>query len=242
MRDKEKSTIQELLVTLYLRLNGYFTTGFLIHSPNHGIETEIDILAIRFPRHKQDYTEHNSSIFLEVPDNIDVIIAEVKARNQPLKFNNPLRQKATMEPWYKTLEWIGIMTDIQVASAALELNVLVQPKENAKRKNFLSTNIIRTQHGDLTIRPIIFSPERASLNNSDKFINWSELNDYIWLCLCPSEERSFCKTRYDFTSWGYGLNTIVTAYKNRQKTQTKYRTISELYKDLSETENNITHK
>ena len=88
MTDKNKSTIQEQLATLYLRLNGYFTTGYIIHSEENKIEGELDILAVRFPLHKQDDTEHNSSVFLEISSNIDIIIAEVKSKGQRLQFND----------------------------------------------------------------------------------------------------------------------------------------------------------
>ena len=77
MTDKERSTIQEQLATLYLRLNGYFTTGYIIHSNEKKITGELDIVAVRFPFHHQDDTEHNSSEFLEIPKNIDLVIAEV---------------------------------------------------------------------------------------------------------------------------------------------------------------------
>ena len=63
MTDKEKSTIQEQLATLYLRLNGYFTTGYIIHTSKNDIEGELDIIGVRFPYHKQDDTGHNSSVF-----------------------------------------------------------------------------------------------------------------------------------------------------------------------------------
>ena len=44
--------------------------------------------------------------------------------------------------------------------------------------------------------------------------------------------RDKCGTRYDFTAWGQGLNEIVKAYKDRQKTQAKFAAISELYQDI----------
>ncbi len=38
-----KSNFYEILTMLYLRLNGYFTTGLILHSPEWGqAETEID--------------------------------------------------------------------------------------------------------------------------------------------------------------------------------------------------------
>jgi hypothetical protein len=232
MIDKEKSTLQEYLVMLYLRLNGYFTTGYIIHSNEKKIDGEIDILAVRFPFHKQDYTGHNSSKFLEIPLHIDIIIAEVKSKGQPLQFNGCLKQKVTIEPWIKILSWTGIFKDEDLATVALELNELVQPKENSQLKALRSTMVIKTSFGNLTIRPILFSPEKFENNTADKFINWSELNNFIWECLCPSKIRDLCGIQYDFTAWGQGLNEIVKVYKDRQKAQNKFKTIEELYIDI----------
>lgn len=232
MTDKEKSTIQEMLVTLYLRLNGYFSTGFVIHSTEEGkVEGEVDLIGVRFPGHKQDYTEHGTSEFLEVPNNIDIIIAEVKAKGQRLQFNNSLRQQLTLEPWKKILHWVGLIAEERIYTAAVELNSLVQTIANSNRQKLLSTNF-PTDYGYITIRPIIFSPERISSNNADKFINWVEVNDFIWQCLCPADSRKDCGTRYDFTAWGYGLSKVVKAYKGRQKSQIKFVSIEELYADI----------
>lgn len=234
MTDKEKSTIQEQLATLYLRLNGYFTTGYIIHSDEKKIEGELDILAVRFPLHKQDDTEHNSSKYLELAENIDVIIAEVKSKGQPLQFNDCLKQQNSLEPLQKLLFWIGVLEDDKIDQIATEINTLVQTKENSQQKTFRSTQIIATRFGNLAIRPILFSPERININNTDKFINWTELNDFIWLCLCPAEPRMKCGTRYDFTAWGQGFNEIIKVYKDRQKTQNKFQTIDEIYKDIQD--------
>lgn len=48
----DRSDIQETLVSLYLRLNGYFVSGFIVHAV-YGVETELDVLAVRFPRHEE---------------------------------------------------------------------------------------------------------------------------------------------------------------------------------------------
>lgn len=232
MTDKEKSTIQEQLATLYLRLNGYFTTGFIIHSEENKIKGELDILAVRFPLHKQDDTEHNSSEYLELADYIDVIIAEVKSRGQQLQFNDCLKQQNNLEQLQKLLLWIGVIENDKIDEIATEINALVKTRANSQLKTFRSTQAISTRFGMLKIRPILFSPERININNSDKFINWRELNDFIWLCLCPAEPRINCGTRYDFTAWGQGFNEIIKVYKDRQKTQNKFETIDELYEDI----------
>ncbi|MFD1144543.1 hypothetical protein ACFQ4C_25675 [Larkinella insperata] len=232
MTNKEKSTIQEQLAALYLRLNGYFTTGYIIHSDEKEIEGEIDIVAVRFPLHKQDDTEHNSSNFLELSSNIDIIIAEVKSIGKPLQFNDCLKQRGSLEPLQKLLRWTGFFSDNNIDDIAIELNILVQPVENSQLKNFRSTKVLETNFGNVKIRPILFSPERNNINNTDKFINWTEINDFIWLCLCPADVRAKCGTRYDFTAWGQGFNEIVKAYKDRQRNQKKFATITELYQDI----------
>ena len=45
-----KSEIQVALLNLYLRLNGYFVTGFIVHSPELGRNiTQLDAFALRNP-------------------------------------------------------------------------------------------------------------------------------------------------------------------------------------------------
>lgn len=56
-RDKQISLFQEKLVKLFLRLNGYFTTGFIVQSAGRGVETEVDIIDIRFPFNQQTERE-----------------------------------------------------------------------------------------------------------------------------------------------------------------------------------------
>ena len=231
MTAKERSTIQENLAKLYLRLNGYLSSGFIIHSDEKKIDGEIDLMAVRFPFHSQNYTEHNSSSFLEVPENIDFIIAEVKSHGKQLKFNPALLNQNNIDPWLQILHWIGLIQLENVIPIAKELSKLVQPVENSHLVNFKSIEI-ETNFGKVSIRPILFSPESIDINNADKFINWTEINDFLWLCLCPNLERVECGTRYDFTAWGNELYEIVKAYKERQKNQSKFKNIKELYTDI----------
>lgn len=49
-----KGDVQEALVALYLRLNGYFTTGFIVQSSTSGrVSTELDVLAVRLPHNAE---------------------------------------------------------------------------------------------------------------------------------------------------------------------------------------------
>ncbi|GAG92620.1 unnamed protein product, partial [marine sediment metagenome] len=147
--------------------------------------------------------------------------------------NDSLHKEYTYEPWQKILRWSGIFHDNhQIDELAKKLNKLVRPIQNSQLEEFRCIENIKTDFGNISIRPILFSPERPNNNNADKFINWTELNNFLWLCLCPNEQRQMCGTRYDFTAWGKGLNEIVKAYKNRQKSQTKFKNIDGLYFDI----------
>lgn len=231
MDKKQKSTVQENLAKLYLRLNGYLISGFIIHSDEKRIDGEIDLIAVRFPYHSQNYTEHNSSPYLETPEAIDFIIGEVKSNGQPLRFNQALLRKDNIEPWCQILSWIGLIKLEKVHDIAVQLNKSVQPTENSRLSNLKKLEV-QTDFGNVSIRPILFSPESININNSDKFINWSEINDFLWLCLCPDLERVECGTRYDFTAWGNELYEIVRAYKDRQRSQRKFKDIKELYAEI----------
>ncbi|MFD1000352.1 hypothetical protein ACFQ21_13600 [Ohtaekwangia kribbensis] len=230
MTDKQKSNTQELITTLYLRLNGYLTSGFIFQSSEDKIGGEVDLVAIRFPLHRHDETEHNSSDYLEITSDIDIIIAEVKSKGQQLQFNSSLRNEQNLS---KLLKWIGLFDDNIISSVTKVLQDLVTPKQNSKRQGLLTTDSIATKFGNVRVRPVIFSPERIELNNADKFINWTEINDFVWSCLCPTEKREECGTRYDFTAWGQGLNEIVKVYKDGQKNSKKPETIEEIYSLLS---------
>ncbi len=238
MDSKEKSALQESLTTLYLRLNGYFTTGFIVHSEEKKISGEVDIISVRFPYHKQDDTEHNSSDFLEISPNIDIIIAEVKSKGQSLRFNDCLRIKGkdSLDSIQKILLWIGILENNKIYELSHEIYELIQTKVNSQLKTFRSTKPIKTNFGEVRIRPILFSPERQTINNADKFVTWIEINSFIWDCICPDETkpRPMCGTRYDFNAWGKGLDEIVKIYKDRQKSQKMFQNIEEFYNDIDE--------
>ncbi|MDX1728921.1 MAG: hypothetical protein R3203_14350 [Pseudoalteromonas tetraodonis] len=92
LTDKERSQLQERLVKLYLRLNGYFSAGFIVH---HDINSRIsleDILGVRFPNHSESEREAGLCSRLQLNDsnNIDILIGEVKSNGVSLRFNNAI--------------------------------------------------------------------------------------------------------------------------------------------------------
>jgi hypothetical protein len=56
----KKSEVQEHLSTLYLRLNGFFVSGFIVHAQpgaEQSNKTQLDALAIRFRQHLQHLSD-----------------------------------------------------------------------------------------------------------------------------------------------------------------------------------------
>jgi hypothetical protein len=83
----DRSDVQETLVHLYLRLNGYFVSGYIVQAP-HGATTELDVLAVRFPRHEEAEREIPCSEHLAIPaERIDFVVGEVKGGTGNVNFN-----------------------------------------------------------------------------------------------------------------------------------------------------------
>lgn len=87
-----RSDVQETLVSLYLRLNGYFVSGFIVHAQK-GAATEMDVLAVRFPSHQEPEREVQCCKHLAIPSNqIDFIVGEVKGGQGAVNFNARFRE------------------------------------------------------------------------------------------------------------------------------------------------------
>ena len=116
------SDLQEQLSSLYLRLNGYFVSGFIVHAPEGEVDTngkprkvrgEIDALAVRFPYNNEREREAGSSDYLHVSDEIiDILICEVKGGEQALQFNEGLRNDPNRV--WSVMRWIGILDEKQI--------------------------------------------------------------------------------------------------------------------------------
>ena len=73
----EEKDVHEALVGLYLRLNGYFTSGFIVHASEEKEAkvrniTELDILAVRFPFNQEPGREVNPSKELALQKTVQI--------------------------------------------------------------------------------------------------------------------------------------------------------------------------
>jgi hypothetical protein len=208
MTDRERSNIQEALLQLYLRLNGYFVSGFIVHSPEHGKNvTQVDALAVRHPFNKEPGRVIGPSPFLN-PKGTDLLICEVKSRNQQLQFNEPLRE--SNDAIKDVLRWAGLFDDEETTRIAGELKTLLQPATSAPKAE-------RGVQGarEVTVRPLLCSPERRGCRpNQPWFLCGGEIFSFIAKCLNPEIARESCSARYDTKLWGW-LSPLVDYFKQR---------------------------
>lgn len=210
LNHKQKSQIQENLLSLYLRLNGYFTTGFIVHSPIHGrVATEIDVLGVRFPYSREPERQVEPDALLDLsPSKIELVICEVKSHGKPLQFNRALLNSP--ESIASIIRWAGLYPEEITEKLALAVY------ESFKTEN-LSTDSPPTVDylSNTRIRGLLCSPERLSRrDNQAWFISGEMQFNFIFQCLCPDYPRDSCATRYDFGQWCEYEN-IVRYFKSR---------------------------
>lgn len=214
-----RSILQEKLVALYLRLNGYFTTGLIIHSADDGnVDGEIDIIGVRFKNHHQHDRLIGCSSYLEIPEDcdIDLLIGEVKGQNASLRFNKSVRENNDRR--HKLLSWIGLFAVNDLKYLNEELSKAIQPREVNSSEKF-ERILHKSKMGLISIRPIIFAPDRPlPRNNQLKYINGQVMMDYCWECFRPAVRRVSCETNYaPMSNWGEQFMELVKYFKDQNK-------------------------
>ena len=213
----ERKDIQEDLVKLFLRLNGYFTTGLIVHSPTLGNnQTELDIVGVRFPFHKQPDRCVDCSSYLQIPTNTtDIIIGEVKSGGQRIQFNSSLRNNRTSLE--KLVNWIGAFDSEEANEIVNNLQDSLNPEQNNSPESFKSIEF-KGKSGNYSLRPIVFSLDKPKpRRNQSRFIYGQLMLDFIWECLRPDTLRNSCSTRYDINMWGHSLSPIIEYFKDEKK-------------------------
>lgn len=224
--DKARIKCQESLLSLYLRLNGFFVTGFIVHSPIHGRnQTQLDALAVRFPHnaeHERQITPHE---LLELSDtHIDLLLCEVKSRGQKLHFNSALTSASGTIA--SVLRWAGLFLEDELPDLALQVQNVLRPGDPPRTSIPTVVGPRQTR-----IRGLICSPERTSRRpNQPWFLPGPALLDYTWRCLCPQNPRLSCATTYDFGLWGENYEYLIRYFKGRGRTGAG--SISDLYAHL----------
>lgn len=206
--DKERADVQESLLLLYLRLNGYFVSSFIVHSPNWGKNiTQIDALAVRHEFNREPYRVVRPSCFLK-PKGTDLLVCEVKSRGQPLQFNPSFREN---DAAIRTvLGWAGLFDQDETGPIASNLRPLLQPSTPA---SVAENGVVGPRES--RIRGLLCSPERRSCRqNQPWFLSEYEIFSHIASCLNPEAKRPTCSTQYDINLWGSSLSSHVRYFKS----------------------------
>lgn len=194
---KWKSEVQEWLLSLYLRLNGYFVSGFIVHSPVLGQNlAEIDLLAVRFPHNREPEREVGTDPLLE-PSNemIDLVICEVKSGGKQLQFNPSLL--SSTDTVCSLLRWAGMYREEEIIELAPKVLLVLAPTHPPRTE--IPTVIAPRE---TRVRGLICCPDRdIRRNNQAWFIPGSAMLTYLSKCFCPSVPRVTCSTTYDFGLW-----------------------------------------
>lgn len=220
-----KNNLQEKLVALYLRLNGYTTTGLILQSPqDRSVDGEIDIIGVRFSGHKQPDRIIECDASLEIPKDTtaDIIIGEVKGGKNPLQFNESVRNYPDRVK--RLLQWIGICNDEDLGTMVTELMKHFQHSEDIKVSPF---PIIK--YKAYSIRPMMFGPDKTvQRDNQLRFINGKIMLDFCWACFRPETRRITCETDYQaISNWGEQFERLIGYFKNPDKTSVG--TMADLY-------------
>jgi hypothetical protein len=222
---KAKSKAQEDLVLLYLRLNGFFVTGFIAHSDiRNQVLSEIDALAVRMPHSAEPERLVGPHEILDLSSEYtDLVICEAKSRGGQLCFNRALAAEHSTVG--KVLRWSGLFLEAEIPALAMNLNSVLasRPLPSDAPPTIIGPRGAR-------VRCLLFSVEQTSRRpNQPWFITGTEVFDYVHRCLSPSESRPACSTSYDFGLWG-DREPIVRYFKEKRQSPGD---VNQLYKALN---------
>lgn len=212
MADKRwrKPEVNEALAVLYLRLNGYFTTGLVVQSEEWGhTQAEIDCFAVRHPEHSQPDRGVPSSPFLALGGRlVDVLICEVKSLPSQLAFNESLRGDPAVLEY--VLRWGGFFSKRAVSRVARQVHPLVQDRVQAARA------VRGVSAGGIRVRALLCCPPASEAEVPGSWcLTGTEILRFAHECFNPAARRSTCSTRYNFHLWGSALGPIVRYFKDR---------------------------
>lgn len=213
----ERNRLQEKLVGLYLRLNGFFQTGLIVHSGVHGNNsTEIDRMAVRFPYHRQEDRQIGFCQKLGDPGSVtELLVVEVK-NGRPV-FNSSLYEPSR-DPeaiWEKILSWTGLFDGSEIESMTSNLIISLRGNENGVYEPFQAG----TAENQIHIRLILVSFEGTEDFEKAGGIIGKDIIDYIWECLCPEQRRATCSVTYPINNWGEEYEDLVDFFKKEKASQ-----------------------
>ena len=216
----EKSDIQETLVSLYLRLNGYFVSGFIVHA-SRGVGTEMDVLAVRFPRHKEPAREIQPCDHLAIPaEGIDFIVGEVKGGSNNVNFN--VRFRDDPEAIRTVLQRFGAFTDAEIDRVRAAVPGILEPGKLKRSASFPELDVALCEAAGIhkgKLRFVPFAAEQCRSSGAIRpYVFEDDLLSFVWRCFRPEQQRRRCDVRYNYELWGPQFVRLVSYFKDASRT------------------------
>jgi hypothetical protein len=212
----DRSDVQETLASLYLRLNGYLITGFIVHALDR-VTTEMDVLAVRFPSHQEPEREVQCCQRLAIPSNqIDFIVGEVKGGEGTVNFN--VRFRANPGAIKTVLRRFGAFDDLEIARVTSAVPALLDPTNLRRARGFPALEVAVSGElgpGAAKLRFIPFATEQERCNGQGRpYLFVDDLLDFVWLCFRPEQRRQLCDDHYNYELWGPPFIAMVQHFKD----------------------------
>lgn len=221
-----KSDIQETIFTLFLRLNGYLLTGYISHAPSGSRNrTQIDTLAVRFPRHSEPCLDIGTCPALAVPTHaVDFLVYEVKGGNHRVNFNAAFRED--QGSIRDVLCRLGFLKPDELEAAVPRVVALLHPTILRKQTSFPGIPFF---DGNMQLRFVLVAMEQERKGKGDgPYLYRNDVILDIWRHFRPETRRRECDTRYNRDLWGEEYKTLVKYFKDRERQEPG--TIEDIYK------------
>ena len=210
-----RSDVQENLFSLYLRLNGYFVTGFIVHAPS-GNKTEMDALAVRFPYHREPEREIGPSPILGTSDSfLDFLVCEVKGGARNAYFNIAFRENTAAIK--SVLSRFGAFTDNEISEYTPGICEILRPEKIRRSLNYPT---IYTPRNNSRLRFVLVVPDqKRNAKSREPYIYGDDMISYIWKCFRPEVQRQRCGVSYHWDLWGEQYIKLVKYFKDAKRAE-----------------------
>lgn len=215
--------IQESLVTLYLRLNGYYTSGHIVHATPDNLavreRTEIDVFGLRLPYSREPETGNSPSNYLHVENGIiDVIVGEVKSGKEPIQFNLGIRDAKNMASALRRAGFTNNEEVLHRVARILTEQMIPQPINQPDTRIEITLDPSEDILYPTRIRPVLFHLRHPEPTRTQAwFVGYQEIMNFIWLCLRTEFQPDGCQREYDYHLWGPITESIVDYFKSENR-------------------------
>lgn len=227
----DRSDVQETLTSLYLRLNGYFVSGFIVHAKDFS-GTEMDVLAVRYPRHQEPEREIQCCARLCIPPNhVDFLVGEVKGGQGPVNFN--VRFRGNPGSIRTVLRRFGAFEDAEIERVTAAVPALLDPTTLLRAMAFPEMDVATSPRPAVIVTAKLrFIPFAAEQNRPQhrprSYLFADNLIQFVWQCFRPDQRRPLCDDDYNYQLWGPQFTTMVQHFKDRGRDSPG--TVEDLYR------------